>query len=165
VPSVPLFFDKPLSFHAERLPKDVTWYADPEAAQEIVELRCAGLTVRKGINKRRPGIHAVRARLENGTLRVCQGACPNLFAEAGLYRYDPESDSEEPIKAHDHALDALRYLVSRLDQGKVGLWKRWLRRKDEEPVEPPERPAPPRRKWLSIYNEALWTPVRTIYRS
>ena len=30
-------------------------------------------------------------------------------------------------------------------------------------VSPPERPAPPRRrKWLSYYNEALWTPLGTI---
>jgi hypothetical protein len=38
--------------------------------------------------------------------RVAQGACPNLLAEAPLYRYDPDSRSEDPEKQNDHALDA-----------------------------------------------------------
>src|SRR5271168_3589882 len=57
--------EKPLSHHAAHLPKDVTWYADPSGANEICELRCAGFVVRKGNNDLRPGIAAVRARLEN----------------------------------------------------------------------------------------------------
>src|SRR5262249_45956744 len=48
--------DKSLVFHARHLPRHVTWYADPSGAQEIKELHCAGLAVRKAINKRRPGI-------------------------------------------------------------------------------------------------------------
>jgi hypothetical protein len=32
------------------------------------------------------GIAAVRARLENGSLRVLQDACLSLLAKAGLYR-------------------------------------------------------------------------------
>ncbi len=114
------FRDKPLGFHAERLPRYVTWHADPEGAREILELKCAGFTVRKRINNQRSGIAAVRARLENGTLGVGQGACSNLLAEAQLYHYDPDAEgSEKPLKDHDHALDALRYLVARMDQGKV----------------------------------------------
>src|SRR5436305_1380864 len=33
---------KPLSYHAQHLPKDVRWYADPSGAPEIAEKRCAG---------------------------------------------------------------------------------------------------------------------------
>ena len=34
--------------------------------------------------------------------------------------YDPDSaGSEEPIKQNDHVLDALPYLVARMDQGKL----------------------------------------------
>jgi hypothetical protein len=153
--------DKSLAFHAEHLPRDVTWYGDPAGARDIKELRCAGFVIRRGDNEQRPGIGAVRARLENGTLRVVQGSCPNLLAEAGLYQYDPEAtESETPKKEYDHALDALRYLVSRIDA-------RFMARGRKRPVSgepapetpPPASPVPAlrRKKWLSIYNEELWT--------
>jgi hypothetical protein len=103
---------KPLSYHATHLPRGVMWYADPAGASDIAELGCAGFRVRKGNNAKRPGIAAVSARLQNGTLRVLEGRCPNLLAEAGLYRH---GDDETPIDEHNHALDALRYLISRLD--------------------------------------------------
>jgi len=103
---------KPLSFHAEKLPREVVWYADPAGANERAELRAAGFVVNKGNNAIRPGIAAVSARLQNGTLRIVQGRCPNLLAEAGLYRH---GDGEVPVDDHNHALDALRYLISKLD--------------------------------------------------
>ena len=85
---------------------------------DIAELRCAGFTVRRGTNAVRSGIAAVSARLQAGTLRVVEGCCPNLLAEAGLYR---EGDGETPEKEHDHALDALRYLISRLDARRMAI--------------------------------------------
>jgi hypothetical protein len=147
--------ERTLAYHAGHLPKSVTWYADPSGAREILELRCAGLTVRPGENDVTPGILAVRARLEAGRLRVLAGRCPNLVAEAGLYRYDPEGRSERPLKEHDHALDALRYLVSRTDARHLARLRR------PEPTAPPPAPDPPpaaqRPPWLSIRNESLWT--------
>jgi hypothetical protein len=108
--------ERSLSYHAQHMPKNGTWYADPAGAQEIKELHCAGFTVRRGFNPQRPGIAAVKARLEHFALRIVQGACPNLLAEAELYRYDPDyPDSEKPKKENDHALDALRYLVGRIE--------------------------------------------------
>jgi hypothetical protein len=153
---------KPLSYHAEHLPRDVTWYADPAGAGERAELRCAGFRVHEGHNALRPGIAAVSARLEAGTLRVVQGSCPNLLAEAGLYRYSTEPGArgtETPEDAHNHALAALRYLMSRLDE------RRQARRRgappEGAPPTPPEgspQPAPPEReRWLRYDNEALWT--------
>jgi hypothetical protein len=147
------------------LPRDVTWYADPAGAREITELRCAGLTVRAGDNARRAGIAAVRSRLEAGALRVLEGSCPHLLAEAQLYRYESESGSEEPVKEHDHALDALRYLVSKLD------WKKMARLRRGELGEPPAlpggvpspaaeaRPAAKPGAWWGWDDEALWTRV------
>ncbi len=114
---------KPLAYHVERLPRDVFWYADPSGATERCELRCAGLTVAAGNNALQLGIAAVSARLANGTLRVLTGSCPNLLAEAGLYRYADEAENrrgEAPLDEHNHALAALRYLVSRLDQRRMG---------------------------------------------
>src|SRR4029077_1226385 len=82
---------KPLSYHAQHLPRDVTWYVDPSGATERSELLCAGFVVRKGDNALRPGIAAVSARLQTGTLRVLESCCPNLLAEAALYRYSDEA--------------------------------------------------------------------------
>lgn len=97
----------------------VTWYADPAGRTEIEELRAAGLTVLPGANEIRPGIAAVNARLQTGRLKVLKGSCPNLLNEAQLYRYpsgdEGVGDSESPIDADNHALAALRYLVSKID--------------------------------------------------
>jgi hypothetical protein len=108
---------QPLSAHARKLPREVVWYADPSGANEIVELRCGGFVMRKGENTLAPGIGAVHTRLAAGTLKVLKGRCPNLLAEAGLYRYatGPGADRETPVDEHNHALAALRYLIARID--------------------------------------------------
>ena len=56
----------------------------------------------------------------------------------------------------DHAMDALRYLVASIDERKLGR-RRWFGggKAEEKPKE---------RKWLSLYNEALWTPVWRVWR-
>ena len=66
----------------------------------------------------RNGIAAVTARIETGGLKILQDRCPQLLHEAELYRYgDAAADkrAEAPVDEHNHALAALRYLVSRLD--------------------------------------------------
>jgi hypothetical protein len=123
---------KPLSYHAERLPRDVTWYVDPAGAQEKCELRAAGHCIRSGKNSLRTGIQAVTSRLASGRLKILNGRCPNLLAEAGLYRWGESSsdrDSEEPVDAHNHALAALRYLIATIDYGRIALTQR---QRDEE---------------------------------
>jgi hypothetical protein len=149
---------KPLSYHASRLPRDVLWYADPSGANEREELLCAGFKVRAGDNSLRPGIAAVTARLENGGLRVLPGRCPNLLAEASLYRYgaeDRQHSAETPVDEHNHALAALRYLISGLDRRKMA------RRLEAPAGEADEakvaRPRAKERPWLRLDNEALWT--------
>lgn len=117
--------------HARFLPPRVTWYADPAGAQESAALRQLGLTVRRGRNDLRAGIAAVRSRIETGKLKVLRAACPALLAEAQLYRYpgrnDPRGDAETPIDDHNHALAALRYLVSRLDHDFMQRYRREAR--------------------------------------
>jgi hypothetical protein len=162
--------DQPLAYHAQHLPKRVMWYGDPEGAREIKELRCAGFAVRTGDNDQRPGINTVRSRLQTGRLKILEGACPNLLAEAQLYCYDPDSTSEKPRKEHDHALDALRYVISKIDWRKMATIKKTLPLEELGPpdseaaapalpsplaLQPP--PAPQPRKWLRYDNEALWT--------
>jgi hypothetical protein len=147
----------PLSHNAGRMPRDVLWYADPHGANEISELRCAGFTVSKGGAAIAPGIAAVTARIQTGRLRIIQGTCPNLLDEAGKYRYsnDPrDRNAEVPIDQHNHALGALRYLVSRIDARKMA------RPLPESPRrEPAPEPAKNENNWLRIDNEALWTTI------
>jgi hypothetical protein len=157
---------RPLSYHVGKIPKKVFWYCDPAGANERAELRCADFKVVKGVNAIRPGIAAVSARIQSGRLRILPGQCPNLLMEAGLYRYDPRlPDAETPLDEHNHAMDALRYLVSSLDKHRLA---RPARGTSEEPasaadgaVRADATPAKPKPKpWLRYDNEELWTPFR-----
>jgi terminase large subunit-like protein len=110
--------------HSKAIPKDITWHADPAGAQEIAQLRQAGHNVRPCVHiptrgsagevkhPVRSGIDMVRNRMRTGRLKIVRAACPNLVRELGLYINDPEKpDSEEPLKADDHAPDGMRYRV------------------------------------------------------
>ncbi len=109
----------PLFEHIAALPRGVIWYADPAGRTEIEECRRADLKVLPGMNDVRLGIAAVTARLRTGRLKVLGPACPNLVAEAQLYRYPTPREralvGEVPVDAHNHALAALRYLLSQID--------------------------------------------------
>jgi len=66
------------------------------------------------------GILKVNAYIELGKLKI-HDTCPNLIRELQNYQYpDVEMEAkdknlkEKPIKSHDHAADALRYLLMRL---------------------------------------------------
>ena len=66
------------------------------------------------------GILKVNAYIELGKLKI-HDTCPNLIRELQNYQYpDVEMEAkdknlkEKPIKTHDHAADALRYLLMRL---------------------------------------------------
>jgi hypothetical protein len=153
---------QPLSYHAARMPREVMWYCDPHGAAERSELRVADFKVNPGLAPVRPGIAAVQARIQSGALKILQGACPNLLEEAGLYRYDDtpqEKWDENPIGEYDHALDALRYLITRLDQ------RRQARpTAPDSPLvpdsAPPEKPARKKPKpWCRYDNDELWTPL------
>jgi hypothetical protein len=111
--------ETPISVLANRLPKEVQWYADPAGAAEIADLRLAGYVVRPANNDIRAGIAAVTARLQSGRLKVNERNCTNLLAEARLYRYPTANSrtarSENPVDDNNHALGALRYLIGKLD--------------------------------------------------
>ncbi len=152
----------PLHQHAQYLPRDVRWYADPAGRTEIEELRAAGFVVGKGINAIQAGIAGVTARIQTDRLKVLWPACPNLVAEADLYRYprpDERTGSDEnPIDADNHALAALRYLISRLDRKFLIQFRKGPaagRPAEEHPPEMPSR----QHDWLDPRNETLWTPL------
>jgi hypothetical protein len=63
------------------------------------------------------GIASATARIETDGLKIVRDSCPRLLHEAELYRStDAPADSraEAPVDEHNHALAALRYLISRL---------------------------------------------------
>jgi hypothetical protein len=128
--------ETPIADHAAALPKKVLWYVDPAGATEIAELRRHNHIVRRGDNEIAAGIALVTQRIRTGKLKVLAAACPNLVMESRLYRYptpkERQSLGENPIDAHNHALAALRYLVSRLP-------KPALPRTDESPKPPPDQ--------------------------
>src|SRR5206468_4335114 len=115
--------------------------------------------VQKADNAHNPGISAVHSRIEAGTLKIIGSACPNLVSESELYQY--EEGSDKPAKDFDHALDALRYLIFKLDAKRLAR-KKWFWQRDgkeagggtvEEGRKKVERP------WLSVWNEELWTRI------
>jgi hypothetical protein len=78
---------------------------------------------------------AVRARLDNGTLRLARGACPNLLAEAQLYRYDPDSRSEDPKNnTTTPSMPPVRHQQARLEKTEQARRRRTP--EDPPPAEP-----------------------------
>ena len=151
---------QPLSHHAQKLPRQVEWFCDPAGAGDRSELRCAGFCVREGNNAVRPGLAAVTARLEDGRLRVVAGCCPNLLAEAQLYRYAETGGAETPEAEHNHALDALRYLIATLDTRHLARPRRPAA--DPAPEADTPKPALMRRRsavWSSFDNTDFWTRI------
>lgn len=145
---------KPLSYHAAMLPRDVHWYLDPHGAAERAELRLAGFTARPAHAAILPGIAAVQGRIRSNSLRIVQDACPNLLAEAALYRYEEghEKTAENPIGEYDHALDALRYLIISVDRRRLAL----PTAADSPLFHGPPKPPPVKKPWLRLDNELLW---------
>jgi hypothetical protein len=137
----------PLHDHAAALPR-ITWYADPAGRTEIEEMRIAGHLVRRAQNNIRPGIAAITARIRDKRITIDPARCPNLAAEAALYRYPDDKErnlyGENPIDDNNHALGALRYLISRIDSRYIAKLRHTTDDappQEEEPT-PQSRPAP-----------------------
>lgn len=93
-------------------------YPDPESPSAIEVLNTKGIEVVEVIKNKdsiKNGIDRVRSLLKQGKLHVHK-SCVNLISEFETYAY-PErrpghNEEENPIKEHDHALDALRYALA-----------------------------------------------------
>jgi PBSX family phage terminase large subunit len=93
-------------------------YPDPESPGAIEELRKRNVNAReviKGKDSVEAGIKRVKELLITGRLKINK-RCVNLISEFEMYSYDDKdgelNQKERPLKANDHALDALRYVVS-----------------------------------------------------
>lgn len=90
-------------------------YIDPSAASFKLELRrrSASISLMDAKNDVIDGIRIVSLRLATGDLKISR-SCKNLIQEFQSYVWDAkkaERGVDEPVKAHDHALDALRYAL------------------------------------------------------
>lgn len=98
-------------------------YIDPSAASFKVELnRRSKLAVWDAKNDVLNGIRTVSLRLATGDLKICK-SCKNLIKEFQSYVWDSkktEKGQDQPLKAFDHGLDALRY----------GIYSHWGEKKD-----------------------------------
>jgi hypothetical protein len=98
---------------------DVRWWADPAGADQTAEFRRAGLdvvpSVHVGGNSLDTGIARVEARIRSKRLKVSR-ACAGLIREAGIYHYDPTTG--KIVDKDNHALAALRYMITGIDRGK-----------------------------------------------
>lgn len=96
------------------------WYCDPSNPDNIKKFIEAGLKAEPANNTVLTGIHAVKARLAavdgEPRLLVTRDAV-NLVDEFESYQWAKNQHGlkDEPLKTHDHAMDALRYLVMGVD--------------------------------------------------
>lgn len=95
-------------------------YPDPAAAAAIQELKDHKVNVRdvvKGKDSIKNGIDNVREYFKAGKLHI-HISCKNLILELETYSYPDRkpghNEYEEPIDENNHALDALRYVISML---------------------------------------------------
>ena len=107
----------------------IDWTVADHDAQERAELNAQNIHTQPAIKDVSLGIQRVAERmvvLADGYPRLfISGNCVNLLRECGQYvwaeRKDGKVVKEEPLKEHDHAMDALRYMVMALDKGKGGV--------------------------------------------
>lgn len=102
-----------------------TFYADPSEPQNIQLMKNAGLNVLGADNELLPGINKVGTKLSKKptgeySLTVSP-SCVNLIMEFENYRYpenkEGHAERDVPIKAFDHAMDALRYAIYSREKG------------------------------------------------
>ena len=98
-------------------------YPDPESPSAIQSLNDKGVSVVeviKGKDSIKSGIDRVRELFKQNRLHI-HSSCVNLISELETYSYpdkrDMHNEDENPIKEHDHALDALRYAIMMNSQG------------------------------------------------
>lgn len=92
-------------------------YPDPESPSAIAELQKRGVYCKEVIKNKdsiKNGIDKIRALFLKNKIHI-HSSCINLINELETYSY-PEgkigkNPDENPVKEHDHAIDALRYAL------------------------------------------------------
>jgi phage terminase large subunit-like protein len=113
-----------MKYGQNKIPLVPQWYVIDPAARNVshqtgrsdqMEFVDHGVVTIAGQNSVTAGINRVKERLETGRFKVTAN-CTELISEFRRYRWatphKSENDpSEKPVKANDHMLDALRYVV------------------------------------------------------
>lgn len=89
-------------------------YIDPSAAAFQLELQRRGLHAVHANNDVENGIQVLGSHLQQGKLLIC-AECKNTIKEIQNYVWDhkaAEKGWDEPLKKHDHSVDALRYAIA-----------------------------------------------------
>lgn len=115
----------PIEEHAEALPKipnkTVKWYSEHQP-ELIQKLRRGGHKVIKAKKAIKPGIDAVNGRIYTGRLKILVNRCPAVVYESANYAYTDDEDdpgNDIPIDENNHAMDALRYMITGIDLRKA----------------------------------------------
>lgn len=90
---------------------------DPSASAMKIALKKRGLKVRNADNDVLGGISDVQVMLTADRLLYNYDNCKGTIKEYSLYSWDPkkaDKGKDEPIKQHDHGMDATRYFVKTL---------------------------------------------------
>jgi PBSX family phage terminase large subunit len=101
---------------------------DPSAASFRVKLHHDGLPSVMADNRVLPGIRLAAGLLATRRLKI-HHSCTGLIAELPGYSWDPKAAAageDAPVKANDHAIDALRYVLATTE----GTWRFRLREPD-----------------------------------
>jgi phage terminase large subunit len=81
---------------------------DPSAKLVIGSLAARGVPCRLAVNDVTEGVRRVSSQLPELTV---DPSCVNLIGEFEAYAYPDGQTKDAPVKANDHAMDALRYAV------------------------------------------------------
>ena len=93
--------------------------ADPSAASFIETLRRRGWRVEKADNDVLAGIRTTAELLRRGKLVICR-PCRDAIREFSLYCWDEKAVGDRVKKAHDHAMDDIRYFAADVAAGERG---------------------------------------------
>jgi PBSX family phage terminase large subunit len=96
---------------------------DPAAASFKAQLEKDGFKVKKAKNDVLDGIRFVATLLNQGAILIDKN-CDNLIKEFASYIWDAkaaEKGEDKPVKEHDHALDAVRYLCMTIIKMRPGI--------------------------------------------
>ena len=90
-------------------------FCDPSAKGFMLQMFEEGVRgIKQADNEVLKGIELISSIIDNDLLRVLRH-CTNTIKEFSAYRWDPkaqEKGEDKPVKQHDHAMDALRYVVN-----------------------------------------------------
>lgn len=103
-----------------------SWYCDPSKPEYIKLFTDAGLEAQGADNKVELGLQKVRQRLvvqkDRKPRLILASSAANAATEFEQYQWAKHRDGlkDVPLKANDHAMDALRYLVMGLEADEGG---------------------------------------------